>query len=110
TYADLEEWAPAGLKLAPLFLPPCDLGFQRAQLRLPEGPEPVQPHIDLPQGFGIDRINPPLPVHPHTGEAGVPQHPQMLRYGGLRDPEFALDHLDDLSGPMLAHGEHLQYA
>lgn len=94
----------------PFLLSPRDLGFERAQLRLPEGTKAVEPRVYGLQWLDVDRIDATWSVDAHAGETGVSQNPEMLRDGGLGDAELFLDDLDDVARTMLAFGEQLQNA
>ena len=45
---------------------------------------------------------------PHVGKAVLAQDPQVLGYGGLRDPELPPDHVRDRPGGPLAIRQELE--
>src|SRR5207344_1610589 len=70
---------------------PRDLGAERIQPLVPEGPEPAEPGVDLAQRLGVDGVDPPGSLGAHGGETALPQDSQVLRHRGLRDAELLPD-------------------
>src|SRR5215208_7021873 len=70
-----------------------DLGRQRVELRFPETPELADPCIHRLKPRSIHRIKSSLRVRPDLCKAAFAQHLEMLRHGGLRDPELGSDRL-----------------
>jgi len=64
-------------------------------VRLPEAAEGVEPFVGGGQLRGLDRVEAAGALGLHGREAGLPQHPQVLRHRGLRDPELRLDDAGD---------------
>ena len=52
-----------------------DLGAEGIEALAPEGPEVVEPGVDLAEGCGIEAVDPPGAVGAHGREAVVSQHP-----------------------------------
>ena len=61
-------WAP----IAALPLAAFEFGGERVEVLVPEPAVSLDPHVDLPQGFRVDRVQPPGAVGPDRGEAVVP--------------------------------------
>ncbi len=76
----------------------------------PESTECGKPLVDIPQGPAVDRVQPPLTLGPHRGEAVIPQHFQVLRHRRLADRELILDGGTDDAGRQLSVGEQLENA
>src|SRR5262245_57131981 len=87
-----------------------ELCLERIHALLPDAPEAAEPLVDLPQGRRLHGVEPARALWPDLGEATVTQHAQVLRYGGLRDAEFLLDHGRDGARAQLAAGEELDDA
>ena len=66
--------------------------------------------IDLGKGSRIDRVDPSGAAHCDVREAVLSKDLQVLRYGGLPDPEIPTDDLDNLSRGMFTVTESLQDA
>src|SRR5690606_10091202 len=73
----------------------------------PEGAVVGQPLVDGPQRAGVERVDPAPALGPDPGEAGVPQHLELLRDGRLGDAELGAYDVDDLARAELALGEQL---
>src|SRR5690606_35448770 len=76
----------------------------------PEGAVVGQPLVDGPQRAGVERVGPAPALGPDPGEAGVPQHLELLRDGRLGDAELGAYDVDDLARAELALGEQLHDA
>ena len=87
-----------------------DLGGQCAQVWRPKPTKCIQPLVDIAQRSTIHRVQPPLAIRPHRGEAVVPQHFQMLGYRRLGDRELRLDGGTDGPCRLLAVGEQFENA
>ena len=70
-----------------LFLHVVEVGFQRVETVTPRGPVRGQPLIDLTERLGPQPVQAPLGVGSHLDQARLAQHPQVLRYAGLGDPQ-----------------------
>src|SRR5687768_14442005 len=92
----------------PRLLAARDLGRERLELVIPEPPERIEPFLDLLERAGVERIEPAARLSADLGEAAVAQHAQVLRDGGLADPELRGDHLDHRARGLLPRGEQLQ--
>jgi hypothetical protein len=93
-------------------LPPAarQLGGQGVQALCPEPSEALQPHIDLPQGFGGHRVQTAGAVSVHDCEPVLPQHAQVLGDRRLGDPELGADDRGDHTGGLLAISQQFQDA
>jgi hypothetical protein len=67
------------------------VAFERVEVTGPEPTEWGQPRIDLLQSLRVQSVEPALRVHGGLHEPGLAQHPEVLRDGGLRQVELALD-------------------
>lgn len=68
----------------------------------------ADPGVDIREGRRIESIKPPLAIDSNAYEAVVPQHLEMLRNARLRNPELALDGLNERTGRVFARANHLQ--
>src|SRR5690606_29131282 len=93
-----------------LRLPPLDLGREVLEGVLPERAVVGEPLVDRAERTGVERVDAPPALGAHAGEAGVPQHLELLRDGRLRDPELLPHGRDDLARRALALGEQLDDA
>ena len=75
-----------------------EVPFERIDVDGPEPAERSQPGLDLLKRLGPQPVETPLCVPRGLHEAGLAQHPQVLRHGRLRHPELALDLSDRLFG------------
>ena len=93
-------------------MPPAagDLGGERVQVRGPVRAKAVEPGVDVAQRLRLDRVEPPGALGAHRREAGLAQHPQVLRDRRLGDPELVPDDLGDRARRVLAGGEQLEDA
>ena len=67
------------------------LGTEGVEPLRPEGPELREPHVQLLQRSGVNRIDPPGAFGADRREPVVPQHLQVLRDGRVRDAELVAD-------------------
>ena len=84
--------------------------MQRREPVGPEGPEAVEPLIDLFQRRGVYGVKPPRPLGSHGRKSRVPQYLEVLADRRLGDAELLLDNRDDLARGMLAPRQHLEDA
>lgn len=87
---------------------PAQLGGERVE---PLGPEPAElghPRVDLLQRRGVDGIQPPGALSPHSGEPAVAEHLEVLRDGGVRDAELRGDGRRQLARGALTVREQLE--
>jgi hypothetical protein len=68
-----------------------EVAFERIHVSRPEPAERSQPGSDLPKWFRFQSVETALGVHRGFHETGLPQHSQMLGYGGLRHSKLTLD-------------------
>ena len=78
------------------------------QAFFPKSAKWSDPGIDLLKRLRLHRIDASGPIHADTDEPALPQCPEMLRNGRLRDVELLLDQLCDSSGTAFAAGEEFQ--
>jgi hypothetical protein len=71
-------------------------------------PEALQPAVDVLQRGRVDRVHAAGALGADGREAGLPQHPQVLRDARLGDPELVLDDRGDGTRRLLAVGQQLQ--
>jgi hypothetical protein len=74
----------------------------------PEVPERLQPPVDVLQRSGLDGVEAARALRPHTSEAALAEHSEVLGDGGLRDAELRADHVDDVSRRPLPVDEQLE--
>ena len=74
---------------AALALAAGELRLERVQALGPEPPEVVEPVVDLAERRGVDGVQAARALGTDRGEPAVAQDPQVLRHGGLADPELA---------------------
>src|SRR4051812_6148450 len=74
------------------------MAFERVHMLRPVPPERVEPLIELLQWFGVDAVHAILCFRARLDEACFTQHSQMLRDGGLRHAERALELPDGAVG------------
>ena len=65
--------------------------FESVHMSGPEPAKPGQPRIQLLKWFRFQSVETALRIYGRFHEAGVAQHSQVLRYGGLRHTKLALD-------------------
>ena len=63
------------------------MGFELVEAPLPHLSIGLEPLVELHQGFGPKAVETALAVHTDRDEAGVSQHPKVLRHCGLTDLE-----------------------
>ena len=82
---------------------------QRVKSLIPEGPERLQPSIELLQGSGVDGVQSSRALRAHVREAALAQNPEVLRDGGLADAELLPDDNRNITRRELLIEEQLQY-
>ena len=88
----------------------CQFGLQRIQALAPLSAQVSKPALDPVEGFAIEGLEPASAFGAHVGEAALPEHAKLPRDGGLREPEFRPDDLDDVAGAVLAGRQQLEDA
>lgn len=83
-------------------------GSQTIEPITPELQGALQPSVGVPQWRGIDAVEPPSAFRSHGGESVLPQHPQVLRHGRLRNTEFFSDDRRDIASGMLPISQQLE--
>ena len=77
---------------------------------MPEAAELLEPLVGSREWAGFDGIDAPRPLGAGDREAGLAKHAEMLRDGGLGDPELALHDRAEFSGAVLAVREQFEQA
>ena len=72
--------------------------------------ERCQPGVDAAQRRGVEPVVAAGAVGAHADEPGIPEDPQVLRHGGLGDPELVLHDPRDRARRQLVVDEELQDA
>ncbi len=72
---------------------------------LPVHAELIEPRVNLSKGGRVDGVDATCALGADACEAVLAQDTQMLRHGGLRDAELALDHGNDLARGVLSSRE-----
>src|SRR5262245_32480445 len=93
------------LSRTPLAFASSDLRLQCCKRLVPHSAKCLEPRVRLPERALLDGVDATRAVGAHGCEPVVPQHTQMLRDGGLRDPELALDDGDDVTGRLRSFGQ-----
>ena len=91
-------------------LPAGDLRAEGVEALLPDLSERRQPGVDATQRSGVEAVVTARAVGPHADESGVPEDPQVLRHGGLGDPELVLHDPGDRTRCQLVVDEEFQDA
>ena len=86
----------------------CQLGLQRVQTLAPLPAQVREPALDPVESFAIEGVEPAGAFGAHVGEAALPEHAQLTRDGGLREPELRPDDVYDVAGAALAGGQQLK--
>ena len=73
-----------------------EMTFERVDVRRPQSAKRRQPGVDLLKRLRFQAIQTPLRVDGGFDEAGLAQHPEMLRHRRLRHPKLTLDLPDRL--------------
>jgi hypothetical protein len=73
------------------------VAFERVDAGGPKAPEWSEPGLDLHERLSSDPVDAPLRVDSRLHEAGVSEHPEVLRDRRLRHPKFVFDVAD---GPL----------
>ena len=85
-----------------------ELGRERVEALVPEPAEVVEPVVELAERRGVDGVQPAGALGPDGREPALAQDLEVLRHGGLRDPELGLDDRRDRPGRQLAIGEQFE--
>lgn len=67
------------------------MALERIYMFGPDPSELDEPVIDFLEWLGLEPIDSALCVHGGFHEAGIAQHPQVLRHSRLRHPKLPLD-------------------
>ncbi len=67
-----------------------------------------EPALDPVESFAIEGIETAGACGAHVGEAALPEHAQLTRNGGLREPELRPDDVNDIASPALAGRQQLK--
>ena len=76
----------------------------------PELSERLEPSVYILERAGVDGVQPTCALCTHSGEAVLPQHPEVLRDSRLTDAELFADHRDDLPRRPLVVDEQFEDA
>jgi hypothetical protein len=68
--------------------------FQSIEVRRPELPVRRQPRVEVGQRLGADPVDAALRVDARLHEAGVLEDAQVLRHGGLAEPQVTDEFAD----------------
>src|SRR5262245_13611122 len=82
-----------------------DFSLQRCKRPVPHTAKCLEPRVGFPETALLDGVDTTRAVGAYRCAPVVPQHTQILRHGGLPDPELALDDGDDVAGRVRSSGQ-----